>query len=84
MIPAVTAFSCVAYLDRDGKPTIIKAKDGNHTTPSHVAFLRSGRVVGSTAKTDVRCQSLSPVACLRFDFMTGNVVVHPFWVLHQP
>lgn len=76
--------SCVAYLDIDGKPIVIKAKDGNHTTPSHVAFLRSGRAVGSTAKTDVRRQLLPLVGCLNFVFVPGTVVVRPSRMRHQP
>lgn len=43
----------MAYLDNRGHPHIIKMVDDKHTMPSVVAFSKSGRVVGTSAKTDV-------------------------------
>ena len=44
--------SCMVYLDREGKPTVIRTRGGDRM-PSHVAFTKFGRVVGISAKTQV-------------------------------
>ena len=76
MTVADATHSCVAYMDVDGKSIVIKAKDGNHTMPSHVAFVRSGRVVGSAAKTDVRRPSHLAAVSVTFSFPADCAVGH--------
>ena len=45
-----TTFSCMAYME-GGEPKVIPNKEGSRTTPSVVAFTKSGeRLVGQTAK----------------------------------
>lgn len=49
-----TTYSTIAKIDQDGKPVIIKNKEGKTITPSVVNFLDDGKyVVGDTAKNDV-------------------------------
>ena len=43
----------MVYLGQDGKPTVIRTREGDRTMPSHVAFTKFGRVVGINAKTQV-------------------------------
>jgi heat shock protein 5 len=48
-----TTYSCVAVVEKDGKVKVIADADGNHTTPSWVAFTESGTLVGQAAKNQV-------------------------------
>ena len=46
-----TTYSCIAYVDENGIPTVIKNNEGTNTTPSVVNFASSGEVVvGGVAK----------------------------------
>jgi molecular chaperone DnaK len=46
-----TTHSCIAYVDRSGRPVVVKNEIGADTTPSVVYFERPGQVlVGSAAK----------------------------------
>lgn len=47
-----TTYSCIAYVDADGKPFVIKNSEGETTTPSVVQFDGSNIVVGMVAKQD--------------------------------
>lgn len=52
-----TTNSCIAVME-NGRPTIIAGSDGARTTPSIVAFTKSGeRLVGSTAKRQAAANS---------------------------
>lgn len=46
-----TTYSCVAYIDENGKPSVLKNSDGEHTTPS-VVYIESENcvVIGKEAK----------------------------------
>jgi len=44
-----TGFSCVSVME-NGTPKVIVNADGNRTTPSVVAFIKDGKIVGSSAK----------------------------------
>ena len=51
-----TTNSCVAFLE-NGEPVVIPNAEGGRTTPSVVAFTKSGeRIVGSAAKRAGRYQ----------------------------
>ncbi len=46
-----TTHSCIAYVDRSGRPVVVKNEIGAETTPSVVYFEKPGKVlVGSAAK----------------------------------
>jgi molecular chaperone DnaK len=45
-----TTYSCIAFVNDDGKPEVIKNKEGYNTTPSVVFFEDENRVVGLEAK----------------------------------
>lgn len=45
-----TTYSCIARVEENGQPTVIKNKDGASTTPSVVNFTSDGVVVGQVAK----------------------------------
>jgi molecular chaperone DnaK len=44
-----TTYSCVTFLDNDGRPTTLLNEEGDATTPSAVFFDRTGPVVGREA-----------------------------------
>jgi molecular chaperone DnaK len=58
-----TTFSCVAFLDDDGRPTTLLNEEGDATTPSVVFFDRSGPVVGREA---VKAAEFEPDRIARF------------------
>jgi molecular chaperone DnaK len=45
-----TTYSCIAYVDEYGRPTIIPNMEGDLTTPSVVQFYGNERIVGKEAK----------------------------------
>lgn len=45
-----TTFSCMAYINENGQPQIIKNTEGDDTTPSSVLFEEGSTVVGKEAK----------------------------------
>ncbi|MGH3715923.1 MAG: Hsp70 family protein [Micromonosporaceae bacterium] len=46
-----TTYSCIAYVDESGRPTVLRNLEGADTTPSAVYFSSPGEVVvGATAK----------------------------------
>ena len=62
-----TTNSCVAYIE-GGEPTVIVSSDGSRTTPSVVAFSRSGeRMVGQVAKRQAITNSARTVSSIKRD-----------------
>ncbi|CCQ63063.1 Hsp70 family protein [Crocosphaera watsonii] len=45
-----TTYSCIAYVDQYGRPTVITNMEGDRTTPSVVQFNGEERIVGKEAK----------------------------------
>lgn len=45
-----TTYSCIAYVDQYGRPTVIPNMEGDRTTPSVVQFSGDERIVGKEAK----------------------------------
>lgn len=45
-----TTYSCIAYVDEYGKPTVVPNAEGDRTTPSVIFFDGKNRVVGKEAK----------------------------------
>jgi len=60
-----TTFSCVAYIDQDGKPTIIPNREGERMTPSVLLFDGDNTVVGTTAKNDAFMEPLNTVQFIK-------------------
>ena len=46
-----TTFSCMAYIDENGNPTVIPNSEGENTTPSSVLFEDGSAIVGKEAKS---------------------------------
>ena len=46
-----TTFSCMAYIDENGNPTVIPNSEGENTTPSNVLFEDGSAIVGKEAKS---------------------------------
>lgn len=62
-----TTNSCVSVLE-GGEPTIIPNAEGNRTTPSIVAFTKSGeRLVGETAKRQAITNPDRTIASIKRD-----------------
>ena len=60
-----TTNSCVAYIE-GGEPTVIVSSDGSRTTPSVVAFSKSGeRMVGQVAKRQAITNSKRTVSSIK-------------------
>lgn len=54
-----TTYSCIAYIDENGKPVVLKNAEGDLTTPSAVFFeTQTDVTVGSAAKESSRCDYL--------------------------
>lgn len=52
-----TTYSCVAYIDEYGKPTVLKNSDGDHTTPSVVMVESADNIiVGTEAKRTIEIE----------------------------
>ena len=45
-----TTYSCIAYVDQYGRPTVAQNMEGDRTTPSVVQFSGDERFVGKVAK----------------------------------
>lgn len=45
-----TTYSCIAYVDQYGRPTVVQNMEGDRTTPSVVQFSGDERIVGKEAK----------------------------------
>ena len=58
-----TTYSCVAYVDEYGRATVLKNRDGGHTTPSVVYFEENKVIVGNRAKKNVK---LNPENTVQF------------------
>jgi molecular chaperone DnaK (HSP70) len=48
-----TTYSCIAYVDQNGQPTVIPNKEGDSTTPSVVYFETPNNIVVGKAAKDV-------------------------------
>jgi molecular chaperone DnaK len=46
-----TTYSCIAYVDQYGRPTVVTNTEGDRTTPSVVQFSGDERIVGKEAKS---------------------------------
>ena len=69
-----TTNSCVAFLE-NGEPTVIPNAEGGRTTPSVVAFTKTGeRIVGSAAKRQAVTNSERTVMSIKRDMGTDNRV----------
>ncbi|WP_455675255.1 Hsp70 family protein [Pradoshia sp.] len=63
-----TTYSCVAYVDDQGNPVVLKNADGNNTTPSVVYFESSDDVVvGEVAKQSLIAEPDNTVAFIKRD-----------------
>jgi molecular chaperone DnaK len=45
-----TTYSCIAYVDQYGRPSVVQNMENEHTTPSVVQFSGDERIVGKEAK----------------------------------
>src|SRR5205807_7035114 len=82
-----TTNSCVAVME-GGQPTVIANQEGNRTTPSVVAFTKSGeRLVGQVAKRQAITNPENTVFSIkrfmgrRFDEVTEEMKMVPFKVV---
>ena len=67
-----TTNSCVAVME-GGKPTVIANKEGSRTTPSVVAFTKTGeRLVGEPAKRQAVTNSDKTIASIKRDMGTDR------------
>ena len=67
-----TTNSCVAVME-GGKPTVIANKEGSRTTPSVVAFTKSGeRLVGEPAKRQAVTNADKTIASIKRDMGTDR------------
>ncbi|MFV0465176.1 MAG: molecular chaperone DnaK [Lachnospiraceae bacterium] len=67
-----TTNSCVAVME-GGKPTVIANQEGARTTPSIVAFTKSGeRLVGEPAKRQAVTNSEKTISSIKRDMGTDN------------
>jgi molecular chaperone DnaK len=69
-----TTNSCVAFLE-NGDPVVIPNTEGGRTTPSVVAFTKSGeRIVGSAAKRQAVTNSERTISSIKREMGTDNRV----------
>ena len=67
-----TTNSCVAVME-GGKPTVIANTEGARTTPSVVAFTKTGeRLVGEPAKRQAVTNAEKTIASIKRDMGTDN------------
>ena len=67
-----TTNSCVAVME-GGKPTVIANTEGERTTPSVVAFTKTGeRLVGEPAKRQAVTNAEKTIASIKRDMVTDN------------
>ena len=67
-----TTNSCVAVME-GGKPTVIANQEGARTTPSIVAFTKTGeRLVGEPAKRQAVTNAEKTIASIKRDMGTDN------------
>ena len=63
-----TTYSCVAYIDENGKPVVLKNSEGKATTPSVVYFETKDKViVGEIAKQSLVSEPDNTVAFIKRD-----------------
>src|SRR5579862_1637008 len=60
-----TTYSCIAYVDEFGKPTVVQNLEGHVTTPSVVQFEGDERVVGLEAKNNAVLHADAVVAMVK-------------------
>ncbi len=73
-IDLVTTNSCVAVIE-GGNPTVIANSEGARTTPSVVAFQKSGeRIVGQVAKRQAVTNAERTIMSIKRDMGTGKTV----------
>src|SRR5246500_5066877 len=84
-----TTNSCVAVME-GGQPTVIANQEGNRTTPSVVAFAKSGeRLVGQVAKRQAITNPENTVFSIkrfmgrRFDEVNEEMKMVPYKVVRQ-
>ena len=51
-----TTYSCIAYMDEYGRPTVVTNADSDRTTPSVVLFSGDERIVGKEAKNSSKLE----------------------------
>ncbi|MDV2998278.1 MAG: Chaperone protein DnaK [Chroococcidiopsis sp. SAG 2025] len=51
-----TTYSCIAYVDEYGRPTVVANADSDRTTPSVVLFSGGERIVGKEAKASSKLE----------------------------
>jgi len=85
-----TTYSVVAVME-GGEPTVIPNPEGGRTTPSVVAFTKSGeRLVGQVAKRQAITNSENTVYSIkrfmgrRYDEVTNEIKIVPFKVVSGP
>jgi molecular chaperone DnaK (HSP70) len=80
-----TTYSCIAYVDDNGKPVVIRNSDGMTTTPSVVHFESpTSIVVGKYAKTSAKVSPADVVQMVKRDMGNPNFLKTKHGKEYQP
>lgn len=72
-----TTYSCIAYVDETGRPTVVNNMEGNPTTPSVVNFASSDLVVvGDIAKENAVIDPQNTVSFVKNLMGLSNFAIH--------
>lgn len=67
-----TTYSCIAYVDQYGRPTVVPNMEGDRTTPSVVQFSGDERIVGKEAKNTSMLDPDNTISMVKRDMGRGT------------
>jgi molecular chaperone DnaK len=67
-----TTYSCIAYVDEYGRPTVVTNMEGDRTTPSVVQFSGNERIVGKEAKNSSMLEPDNTISIIKSHMGKGT------------